>query len=63
MRDDETDIFVPSVHEKYANRPDCMENICLADFVSQFNIGSQTRKRDDDDSQEVEPGIPVKKKY
>ncbi|WAR17568.1 hypothetical protein MAR_032162 [Mya arenaria] len=28
MLDDETDIFLPSIHDKYTNRPNCMENIC-----------------------------------
>lgn len=48
LHDTDTDIFLPSIHEKYACRPDSLENICLADFVAKFNIGSHTSTEEDD---------------
>ena len=40
MENDETDLYVPSIHDKYAHRPDILENICLADFVANYNLSS-----------------------
>ncbi|WAR15764.1 hypothetical protein MAR_005869 [Mya arenaria] len=52
LNDTDTDIFLPSIHEKYACRPDSLENICLVDFVAKFNIGSQTSTGEEDNHEE-----------
>ena len=40
MENDETDLYVTSIHDQYAHRPDIVENICLADFVANYNLSS-----------------------
>lgn len=34
----DTDIYVPSVHDKYAARPKQLEQICLAEFVAWYGV-------------------------
>ena len=38
MNDDDEDIYQIWIVERYSNRPDVFENICLADFVSNYNV-------------------------
>ena len=42
MHEDDTDIFVTGPIDKYANRPDILENMCLADFITQYRHKSAT---------------------
>ena len=35
----DTNIYLPSIHDKYAARPDKIESICLAEFVAYFTYG------------------------
>ena len=52
MENDETDLYVPSIHDKYAHRPDILENICLADFVANYNLSSDNAHVEDN-SEEI----------
>ena len=36
--DDDEDVFMASVHDRYAARPDEMENMCLAQFATQYTV-------------------------
>ena len=51
MDEADTDIYLPSVHDKYANRPDSLHDLCLADFISLFNMGPTSNKDEDSDIQ------------
>ena len=42
MDDDDTDIFAVSPLDKYENRPDSLENMCLADFIANYRHKSAT---------------------
>ena len=35
-----TAIFLPNILDKYANRPDSLEEMCLADFASEYRTAS-----------------------
>ena len=55
---DSTDIFVPNILDKYANRPDSLEQDCLADFASLYrNVSKQNPKVEGNESIEsyIEP--------
>ena len=43
-------MVTPTAHEKYANRPPALENICLAQFFANYT-GSSSKKRYTFDSQ------------
>ncbi len=43
MEDDDEDIFVKGLHEKYAARPESMEDICLASFAVNYSYHSNAR--------------------
>ena len=43
--DDDEDVFMASVHDRYAARPDEMENVCLAEFVTQYTTCSSDNKK------------------
>ena len=36
MHEDDTDIFVTGPIDKYANRPDILENMRLVDFIAKY---------------------------
>jgi len=36
MRDDDTNVFLPSIHDRYEGRPDSLENMCLAEFATNY---------------------------
>ena len=40
MENDDTDLYLPSIHDKYAHRPDTLDSICLADFVANYSHAS-----------------------
>ncbi len=42
MDEDDKNIYVPSIHDKYGNRPDDMESICLAQFAANYTTASST---------------------
>ena len=41
MHEDDTDIFMPSILDKYAARPQKLTNLCLADFVSNYDVAQR----------------------
>ena len=43
--DDDEDVFMASVHDRYAARPDEMENVCLAEFATQYTTCSSDNKK------------------
>ena len=43
--DDDEDVFMASVHDRYAARPDEMENVCLAQFATQYTTCSAENKK------------------
>ena len=43
--DDDEDVFMASVHDRYAARPDEMENVCLAQFATQYTTCSAANKK------------------
>ncbi|KAK3100749.1 hypothetical protein FSP39_024640 [Pinctada imbricata] len=44
MKDDDTDIFVPNIIDKYAARPAKLEKMCLAEFSSIYVSGKKKSK-------------------
>ena len=38
LEDDDEDVFKPSAHERYAVRPDELEEMCLASFVAKYDL-------------------------
>ena len=47
--DDEDDIFLTSVHEKYSARPEQLESMCLAEFATTYRSVGKSKSADDDD--------------
>ncbi len=43
MEDDDDDIFVKGLHEKYSARPESMEDVCLASFAVNYTYHSTAR--------------------
>ena len=73
MDPDDTDIYCTNFLERYANRPDELENCCYADFATNYKPASEDKEVEPDDvnnytkpvtSIELDPpsDIPVKKK-
>ena len=52
MNAESTDVFVDSVYDKYSKRPEIMEDVCLADFVSRYTRRSVMNEEDTDEKQE-----------
>ncbi|XP_062618879.1 uncharacterized protein LOC134280486 [Saccostrea cucullata] len=53
MEDDDTDLYVASIHEKYSKRPDDMENLCLAEFGSHYDLSKSSLHEDYSHEEEV----------
>ena len=56
LKPDLNDVFVLGVIDTYVNRPEQMENVCLADFASMYNVSKKqantvqmTKNSDDED--------------
>ena len=45
MEDDDEDVFMSSVHDLYSSRPDNMNDICLAQFVSEYKKSDIRNKK------------------
>ncbi len=55
LKDDDDDIFVKGIHEKYSARPKSMEDVCLASFAVNYTYQTNARyNRDDQDPDEPE---------
>ena len=52
MAADSTDVFMETVYDKYSKRPEIMEDVCLADFVSRYTRRSVVNEEDTDEEQE-----------
>ena len=72
MDPDDTDIYCTNFLERYANRPDELENCCYADFATDYKPASEDKEVEPDDiknyttsvtSIETEPinNVPVRK--
>ena len=42
LDDDDEDIFKPSIHDRYASRPEELESMCLAEFATKFSVGESS---------------------
>jgi len=53
MEDDDTDVFLPNIIDKYCARPSKLENMCLAEFASSYSrtYSHDTDQHDDEDSE------------
>ena len=45
MDDDDTDVFLPNIIDKYAARPSSLDELCLAEFASQYGPCTHTPKQ------------------
>ena len=52
MTADSTDVLVENVYDKYSKRPEIMEDVCLADFVSRYTRRSVMNEEDTNEEQE-----------
>jgi len=43
MPQESTNIFVKGLHDKYIQRPDFLESLCLADFAATFEFSKTSR--------------------
>ncbi|KAG5666208.1 hypothetical protein PVAND_017645 [Polypedilum vanderplanki] len=50
---DSTDIYKKGPIDRYADRPDELENMCLADFIAKFNYHAKGPKATDDNDDEA----------
>ena len=53
LEDDDEDLYLTSLIDRYAARPDCLENICLAEFAA--NYSANIRNENDSDGNEHTP--------
>ena len=72
MEDEDENVFYNSVHDKYAARPDSMEDVCLASFATDYkystsvgddadNLDSLPPVDSEEESDEEEPALKRKK--
>ena len=47
---DSTDVYIPNILDKYAKRPDSLQDMCLADFASEYRNESTTNPKRDDEN-------------
>ena len=45
LEDNDTDVFMTSIHDRYENRPDHLEHMCLAEFATTYS--PSTRRNED----------------
>ena len=58
MDDDDTDVFLPNIIDKYAARPSLLDKLCLAEFASQYGPCTYTPKhRNDDDGDDTTENV------
>ncbi|KAK3098765.1 hypothetical protein FSP39_022868 [Pinctada imbricata] len=65
MKDDDTDIFVPNIIDKYVARPAKLEKMCLAEFSSIYVSGKKKAKDNDgtiDENDDVHTNEQIKLK-
>ncbi len=51
MDADDKNIYVPSIHDKYGNRPDTLDSVCLAQFASNYSTRSSTSNESSEDTE------------
>ena len=51
MEDDDESVFQSNILDKYAARPNDLDNLCLAEFVSQYSINHSSRTADEETSE------------
>ena len=42
LDDNDEDIFKPSIHDRYASRPQNLDSMCLAEFGTKFSVGESS---------------------
>ena len=47
LEDDDEDLYQTSLIDRYAARPDSLENMCLAEFAANYSVDSYTYRNDD----------------
>ena len=45
MDDEDENVFLRSIHERYEAHPDDLEDLCLADFVTRYNTAVDNAQR------------------
>ena len=48
MDNNDTDIYLPTIHDKYAARPNHVEDLCLAGFVANYSTVAHTQNTEED---------------
>ena len=48
MDDDDDDLFMTTLIDRYAARPDNLENLCLAQFAANYDVKYGEKENDDD---------------
>ena len=73
MEDDDTDIFTKNSTDRYMERPKCLSNICLAEYVAYYDgLGSYHKAfkkldnnsdfAEENESEQVDEDLPHTKK-
>ncbi len=55
MEDDDEDIFHKSIHDKYAARPDDLEDECLVHFAANYSYSTQVLDEEETDQDVIPP--------
>ena len=54
MENDDPDIYLPSIHEKYAKRPNSLENLTLAEFAANYSVTRAFQHEENSGDEEVD---------
>ena len=54
LENDDPDIYLPSIHEKYAKRPNSLENLTLAEFAANFSVTRAFQHEENSGDEEVD---------
>ena len=61
LENDDQDIYERNIHDKYAKRPDTLENVRLAEFVADYSF--QSMKFNENDTEEIDKCIATPNKF
>ena len=54
LKNDDPDIYLPSIHEKYAKRPNSLENLTLAEFAANYSVTRAFQHEENSGDEEVD---------
>ena len=57
IEDDDTDIYMTTIHDRYAARPNSLEQISFADFVSNYRLKSSSTDNNNEEQNEVDEDV------